>query len=200
VAALGLLLLTGCNLTITNLTSDVLRENPSQLYTLTVRVKPTSRELDHASVQVSAVIDGQNLPMRKSTLAGDVYECDYAMPDGSRRSRVLFPRALSLQHQLDHTSYEAYSDIWPPQDHPPLCHAARPGPRPGRARVSLIGRGFTPQDVVYLDTTPARTVFDSPVPSVFYVPPSSPTVFITWLWVAAAAPCRLACSAPTRRP
>ena len=27
----GLLLLAGCNLTITNLTSDVLRENPSQL-------------------------------------------------------------------------------------------------------------------------------------------------------------------------
>jgi len=50
----------------TNLTSDELRENPSQLYTITARVTPTSRDLDRSSLQVSAVVDGQNQPMRRA--------------------------------------------------------------------------------------------------------------------------------------
>ncbi len=174
VAALGLLLLTGCNLTITNLTSDVLRENPSQLYTLTVRVKPTSRELDHASVQVSAVIDGQNLPMRKSTLAGDVYECDYAMPTARDEAAYYFLVRYRFNTSSTTTSYEAYSDIGHLKIIRRFAMPLDPARGPVGARVSLIGRGFTPQDVVYLDTTPARTVFDSPSSLSFYVPPVQP--------------------------
>jgi hypothetical protein len=63
-AVLGLLLLTGCNLTITNLTPDLMRENPSQLYTITARVKPTGNSIDRSSINVSVVIDGQNARYR----------------------------------------------------------------------------------------------------------------------------------------
>ena len=41
---------------------------------------------------------------------------------------------------------------------------------PVGARVSVLGRGFTPQDVLYFDNTPTRTVFESPNALSFFVP------------------------------
>ena len=38
------------------------------------------------------------------------------------------------------------------------------------ARIAIVGRGFTPQDVVYLDSVPARTIFESPNSVSFSVP------------------------------
>ena len=40
--ALALLVLTGCNITITNLTPDTVPQNPSQIYTITARFHPDS--------------------------------------------------------------------------------------------------------------------------------------------------------------
>jgi hypothetical protein len=42
---------------------------------------------------------------------------------------------------------------------------------PVGARVSVLGRGFTPQDVVNFDNVPARTVFESQNAISFFVPP-----------------------------
>ncbi|HEY4301127.1 MAG TPA: IPT/TIG domain-containing protein, partial [Candidatus Didemnitutus sp.] len=41
---------------------------------------------------------------------------------------------------------------------------------PVGARVSVLGAGFTPTDVVYFDQTPTRTVFESPSSLSFFVP------------------------------
>jgi hypothetical protein len=45
---------------------------------------------------------------------------------------------------------------------------------PVGARISVLGRGFTPQDVVHLNGTPARTAFESPNSISFFVPPLDP--------------------------
>jgi hypothetical protein len=171
---LGLLLLAGCNITITNLTSDVLRENPSQLYTLTVRVTPTSRSLDRSSLQVSAVIDGQNLPMRKSALAGDVYEVDYSLPPGRDAAAYYFLAIYRFNSSEPAKNYEAYSQVYHLKVLRRYAAPLEANRGPVGARISVAGRGFTPQDVVYLDTTPARTVFESPGALSFFVPPVQP--------------------------
>jgi hypothetical protein len=41
---------------------------------------------------------------------------------------------------------------------------------PVGARVSLLGRGFSTQDVIYFDNVPTRTVYESPNSLSFYVP------------------------------
>ena len=41
---------------------------------------------------------------------------------------------------------------------------------PVGAQVGVLGRGFTPQDVIYFDGTPVRTVFESPTSLSFFVP------------------------------
>jgi len=173
-SAISLLLLVGCNITITNLTSDQLRENPSQLYTITARVTPTSRDLDRSSIQVSAVIDGQNLLMRKSALTNDVYEYDYHLPVSRDEAAYYILVRYRFNSSSPSNHYEAYSEIYHFKVVLRYTLPLEANRGPVGARVSVGGRGFTPQDVVYLDTTPARTVYESPSSISFFVPPVQP--------------------------
>lgn len=170
-AALGLaLLLSGCSSTIVNMTSDTIAENPSQIYTITARVKPNETELVKGSLKVQIVIDGEIHPMTRSPLGDGLYEYDYHMPAGrteatyyllvnyaGMRSNMVFPveeytelRTIKLTNRYVYT-----------------LEAVR---GPIGARIAIVGRGFTPQDVVYLDSVPARTVFESPNAISFSVP------------------------------
>ena len=173
-AAIALLLLAGCNLTITNLTSDVLRENPSQLYTITARVTPTSDRVDRSSLQVSVVINGQDQPMKKSAETNDVYEYDYPLPHDRDGASYYFLVRFRFNSDSPTMTSERYSEV---------CHftVARRYVRPLEAnrgpvgaRINVVGRGFTSHDVVYLDTTAARTVFESPSSLSFFVPSVEP--------------------------
>jgi hypothetical protein len=173
-AACSLLLLAGCNITITNLTSDELRENPSQLYTITARVTPTSRDLDRSSLQVSAVVDGQNQLMRKSALANDVYEYDYQLPVSRNEAAYYILVRYRFNSSSPSSHYEAYSEIFHFKVVRRYALPLEANRGPVGARVSVGGRGFTPQDVAYLDATPARTVYESPSSLSFFVPPVEP--------------------------
>ena len=173
-AAIGLLLLAGCNLTITNLTADLLPENPSQLYTISVRVKPTARELDHSSLQVSAVIDGQDQPMKKSVDTNDVYEFDYPLPPGRDEASYYFLVRYRFNSDTPDKSNEMYSEVHHFKVERRYARPLEANRGPVGARVAVVGRGFTPQDIVYLDTARARTVYESPSSLSFFVPAVEP--------------------------
>lgn len=169
-AVLGLFLLAGCKLTITNLTPEVLRENPSQLYALTARVVPTSNSIDRSTVHVSVVIDGKNLPMHKTAGASDVYECDYPMPPPRDEAAYYFLVSYRYNSSPATRTYEAYSNVFHVKVSRRYARPLEADRGPVGSRISVAGRGFTPQDVVYLDTTPARTVYESPSAISFFVP------------------------------
>ena len=161
-AGLGLLVLTGCHITITNLTPDLMRENPSQLYTISARVKATSNSVDRSTIQVSAVIDGQNREMHKSRLADDVYEYDYPLPAGRDKAsyyilvRYRFNSSAPYEHQ------EAYTQLQMLRFDRRYALPLEINRGPVGGRVNVLGGGFTPQDVVSLGSAPARTVYESP--------------------------------------
>jgi hypothetical protein len=173
-AAIALLFLAGCNLTITNLTPDVLPENSSQLYTITVRVKPTDRQLDRSSLQVSAIIDGQDQPMKKIVETSDVYEFDFSLPPGRDEASYYFLARYRFNSDTPAKSYELYSDVFHVKVERRYARPIDPNRGPIGARISVVGRGFTPRDVVYLDATQARTVYQSPDSLSFFVPAVQP--------------------------
>src|SRR5687768_4397390 len=79
--ALGLLLLVGCQgIVLTNLTPPSLPENPSQIYTVTLRVTPKANTIVKNSIQPRLVIDGQNHPMTRSSMGENIFEFDYRLP------------------------------------------------------------------------------------------------------------------------
>src|SRR6478736_2132706 len=84
-----LLLLAGCNLTITNLTPDTVPQNPSQIYTITASFRPSS-QTDPASIQPRIVVDGQAHPMTRSSVGADIWEFDYQLPAGRPNATYYF--------------------------------------------------------------------------------------------------------------
>lgn len=175
-AALSLLLLAGCEgIVLTNLTPGSLPENPSQIYTITMRVTPKVEAIIRSSIAPHIVVDGQNYAMNKSALGEGLYEFDYQLPAGREDIAYYFLVNYNVDNNGVTSPQEAYTEV----THAKVVHryvlSLEVNRGPVGARVSVLGRGFTPQDVIYLDNSPARTVFESPNAISFFVPalPSS---------------------------
>jgi hypothetical protein len=164
------LLLTGCSSTIVNMTSDTVAENPSQIYTITARVKPNETELVKGSLKVQIVIDGQIHPMDASALGDGLYEFDYRMPAG--RTEATYYLLVNYGGMRGNLVFpvEEYTELRTIKLTNRYVYTLESVRGPIGARIAIVGRGFTPQDVVYLDSVPARTVFESPNSVSFSVP------------------------------
>ena len=171
-AALGLVLLSGCNnLVLTNLTPSSLPENPSQIYTITLRATSNAETIVPESIKPHIVIDAQIYPMKKSSLADNLYEFEYQLPPG--RDALAYYFLVNYETEVN-GSREAHDAAYSEVAHATIIHrqvlALVDQRGPVGARVGVLGRGFTPQDVIYLGNTPARTVFESANALSFFVP------------------------------
>lgn len=169
-AAIGLFFLTGCDVGITNLTPGVLPENPSQIYTISTRVKPKGVNVVPGSLVVRIIIDGQSFDMRKSGLGADIYEFDYQLPAGRAEIAYYFLVNYKFESQGIITPREEFTDVIRSKIVGRYVLSLETNRGPVGARVSVLGRGFTAQDTVTFDGTPARTVYDSPNSISFFVP------------------------------
>lgn len=170
-AALGLFLLTGCEMTITNLTPASLPENPSQIYTISTRVTPKTNAIIDGSIVPRLIIDGKSVPMNKSALGQGIYEVDYQIPAG--RTEIAYYVLVNYQVENNGTlfSRESFTEVQHAQIVSRYVLSLEVSRGPVGSRISILGRGFTAQDVVYLDGAPARTMFESPTSISFFVPP-----------------------------
>jgi hypothetical protein len=170
-AALSLLLLAGCqSVVLTNLTSGTLPENPSQIYTITLRATPKSDSIIRSSIAPHVIVDGQNYAMNKSSLGEGVYEFDYQLPAGRDEIAYYFLVNYDVETSSAHSPQEAYTEISRAKIVHRYVLSLEVNRGPVGARISVVGRGFTPQDTIYLDNNPARTVFESPNALSFFVP------------------------------
>lgn len=170
-ALLALWFLTGCQtLTITNMTPDNVPANPSQIYTITSAFKIGLNTINPASVAPRIIIDGQSHPMTKSS-ASDVWEFDYQVPAGRTSASYYFIVSYSYKDALPGAlPAEVYSELQHLNISGRYVIRAEASRAPVGSRVSVLGAGFTPHDVVYFDQAPTRTVFESPSSLSFFVP------------------------------
>lgn len=169
-ALLGLFLLTGCDITVTNLTSGSLPENPSQIYTISLRVHPTSSAVIKSSILPRIIIDGQGFELHKSALGDDIYDFDYQLPAGRDEAAYYFTVNYKYDNNGAPVSQEIYTDVFHLKIIKRQVLTLEAGRGPVGARLSVLGRGFTPQDVVYFGDTPAKTIYNSPSALSFIVP------------------------------
>ncbi len=171
IAAALLLLLAGCNLTITNLTPDTVPQNPSQIYTITASFHPKSNRIDTASITPRIIIDGRSYPMTKSNVMGDVWEFDYQLPAGRTNASYYFICDYKMEAQTDSRPNEVYSELQTMNIAGRYVIRSEAMRAPVGSRVSVLGAGFSTADIVYFNQTPTRTVFESPSSLSFFVPP-----------------------------
>ena len=173
-AALVLLVLTGCNFTITNLTPDTVPANPSQIYTITASFRSETNRVVSSSIHPRIVIDGQSFPMTKSAVRGDVWEFDYSLPAGRASASYYFICDYMMENQVGNTPVESYSELQTMKIIGRYVIRSEATRAPVGSRVSVLGAGFTTADIVYFDQTPTRTVFESPSSLSFFVPAVDP--------------------------
>ncbi|HTB79707.1 MAG TPA: IPT/TIG domain-containing protein [Opitutaceae bacterium] len=174
-AALGLLLLAGCDLKIVNLTPSTLPENPSQIYTISARIESKGGNIVEDSVVPHLIIDGQDLLMKKSSLGSDIYELDYQLPPGRDEFAYYILVNYKIEESNGNTSdLEAYIETVHVKIASRYVLSLGANRGPVGARVSVLGRGFTAQDIVYLEGSPTRTVYESPSSLSFFVPAVDP--------------------------
>jgi hypothetical protein len=170
-AALSLALFAGCDsVVLTNLTSPSLPENPSQIYTFTLRVTPKASSVTIASIAPHIVIDGQNFPMKKSALGENLFEFEFQLP--SARDEVAYYYLVNFQYDNNGAtaSGEAYTEVVHAKIVRRYVLSLEVNRGPVGARISVLGRGFTPQDTIYFENLPTRTVYESPNALSFFVP------------------------------
>ncbi|HTJ78483.1 MAG TPA: IPT/TIG domain-containing protein [Rariglobus sp.] len=169
-AALSLFLLSGCGVSITNLTPTVIPANPSQIYTISARVNPKAANIIPGSLVVRIFIDGQSFAMTKSDLGTDIYTFDYELPAGRDEIAYYFLVNYKFETNGITSSREEFIDVVHTKIVGRYVLSLESNRGPVGARVSVLGRGFTAQDTVTFDGTPTRTVFESPNSLSFFVP------------------------------
>ena len=172
-AALGLALLSGCEtVTLTDLTPKSMAENPSHIYTFSLRVTPRTNTVSNINPQI--VVDGKNFTMKKSALGEGIYDFEYQLPAGRNRMAYYFLVNYSIEGNGGQTPQETYTKVETIDIVRRYVLSLEVNRGPVGARISVLGRGFTQQDVVHFNGTPARTVYESPNAISFFVPPLEP--------------------------
>jgi hypothetical protein len=170
-AAAALALLAGCaTVNLTNLTPSSLPQNASEIYTFTLRVQPKSNTIPPDSIAPRIIVDGQSFAMVPSPLGAGIYDFEYQVPPGRTAMTYYYLVDYRVEgngqtSQAESTTGLAHLEIVRREV---LSLASARGPV--GAQIGVLGRGFTSQDVIYLDATPARTVFESPTSLSFFVP------------------------------
>lgn len=174
-AAIGVALLPGCQtVRLTNLTPPGLDENPSQIYTFTLRATPTTNTVTPGSISPNIIVDGKSYPLRKSALGQDLYEFEYQLPPG----REVVPYYFLVNYTVDGNNVRIPGEAYTGLQHASIIRrkvlSLEANRAPVGARISVLGRGFTPSDVILIDGQPTRTAFESSTSLSFYVPALTP--------------------------
>ncbi len=170
--AASLVLLAGCEtVTLTNLTPPAVAENPSQIYTFSLRITPRTNTVPPASIEPHIVIDGKSFDMKRSPLGDGIYEFEYQVASGREQVAYYYLVNYLVEGNSTQTTKEAYTDVAAVKIVHRYVLQLEVNRAPVGARVSIVGRGFTGQDTVLFNGSPARTVMDSSNALSFFVPP-----------------------------
>lgn len=171
-AAVAVALLAGCEtVKLTNLTPASMPENPSQIYTFTLRVTTRTNTVNPSSITPHIIVDGQSFVMKKSPIGEGLYEFEYQLPAGRDDIAYYYLVNYDVEGNKVATPGEAYTEVSRVKVVRRYVLSLEVNRGPVGARVSVLGRGFTPQDVVFFSGVPARTVCESPNALSFFVPP-----------------------------
>lgn len=166
----ALLLLAGCDLKLTDLTPQVLPENPSRIYTFALRVTPKNVKVVESSVTAKLVVDGQVLDMKPGALGGRVFEYEFQLPAGRDEMAYYYLVDYAVENDAGIVRRQDFTDIKRVRVVGRYVLSLEANRGPVGAKVSVVGRGYTPTDVVKFDDQPVRTEVESANSLSFYVP------------------------------
>jgi hypothetical protein len=170
-ATLALAALSGCaTLQLTNLTPSSLPENPSGIYTFTLRVTPKSASVIPDSISPRIVVGAESHDMKRSDVSTELFEFDYKLPAYQTAIGYYYLVSYNTGGTIVTGTHQAYTALQHAAIVSRYVLSLEVNRGPVGARIGVLGRGFTPQDLIGFDGTPVRTVYESPTSLGFFVP------------------------------
>ena len=167
--------LTGCSVKIVNTTPDIAPASPTGNYTLSAHAQVKKQTVVPSSLKAFVVIEGEQRAMTATTTAPNLFEYDYQAPVGKELTRFYYVLNFDTQKNDETpTSVQIISDLYQVQLPSQITLTIDKTRAAVGTRVSINGQGFTNQDIVFVDRTPAETVFTSPTKLQFVVPELKP--------------------------
>jgi hypothetical protein len=171
-ATAGLALLSGCDtVTLTNLTPPSFAENPSQIYTFSLRVSSRTNTVQPQSIAPQVIVDGKSFAMKRSPIGEGLYEFEYQIASGRDELAYYYLVNYNVEGNNLITPNETYTSVVRAKIVRRYVLSLEVNRGPVGARISVLGRGFTSQDTINFNGSPARTVTESPNALSFFVPP-----------------------------
>ncbi len=169
-AAFAALLFGGCS-SVKNTTPEVMPENPSRTYTLSMKADVKDRDVNKDSFKPCIVIDGSVRPMKN--MGNGVYTYDYVLPEGRDSAKYFFQFDYSVNkiasgQKLNNRvkSSEVYE--FRTQSKYVVNMESQRG-NVG-SKIAVLGKGFSPSDRILLGGVEAETQFVSKTNLSFTVP------------------------------
>lgn len=165
------LLLSGCGVTVENLTPARVPQNPSGIYTITMQAEARGGAVRKSSLQGSIVIDGDTWPMERNPIDPNLFDFDYVMPEDQSEAAYYFilnynvlggskERPKQVISKLHNFKLVNKYVIQMQVDRAPV---GRP--------VTVLGRRFFRSDRIIVGGVEAETRFKSDNEIEFVVPP-----------------------------
>ncbi len=172
-ALASLVFLAGCEtVTLTSLTPTSMPENPSQIYTFSLRVTPRTSTVTGVTPRI--VVDGKSFLMKPSALGQGIYDFEYQVPNGRDQLAYYYLVNFNIESSNGVAQQETYTGVQNVKIVRRYVLSLEANRGPVGARISVFGRGFTPQDVITFNAVRARTMFESPNALSFFVPQVDP--------------------------
>jgi hypothetical protein len=167
--------LSGCSVKIVNTTPDIAHASPTGNYTLSAHAQVNKKTVVTSSLEAFVVIDGEQRAMTATTSAPNLFKYDYPAPPQEELTRFYYVLKFVTQKE-DGTAVPAQiiSDLYQVQLPNQITLTVEKTRAAVGTRVSINGQGFTGQDIVFIDHTPAETIFSSPTKLQFVVPQLKP--------------------------
>lgn len=165
-----ILALTGCGPTISNLTQERVPQNPSGIYTLSMRLQNIEPDAIRDTIEPKVVIGGQARPMRTSGVAADVYEYDYEMPQGATEANFYYEVDYAIDTRGGTRPRNLVSDLFQMRLINRYIITLEATRGPVGSEISVVGRGFSKHDEIVIGGIQAETRYDSSNSLTFKVP------------------------------
>ena len=158
------------------MTPETVPTNPSGIYTLSAKAKLDNDAVDKSSVDAYVVIDGEKRPMAQSNLGYEYFDYDYAIPEDRESARYYYILNYRLRKFGGSASEEkeVRSGLHSFQLTDRYSISLDAERAPIGSRVTVLGKGFSRGDRVYVGGTEAPTSFVSANAVSFTVPSVEP--------------------------
>lgn len=169
--AVVLSLLSGCGITVSNMTPKQVPQNPSGIYSFKMTPKLYDAEIIKNSVRVSMVIDGKEVAMSRERGSRDVYSLEYQIRANQNEALYYYITRYQINIHGAPKDREIKSELYELKLINRYVISMESYRGPVGARIPVVGRGFSECDKIEIGGQEADTLIASSN-SIFFIVPA----------------------------